>query len=78
MAAAQVDALDEQRVEGHMNAVVAKAGRVDVSFNAVGISQQGWKDVQGAALLGLSPERFGLPIATYTRSNSPELLPTGR
>ena len=35
--AAQVDALDERAVDGHLQYVINKAGRVDVSFNAVGI-----------------------------------------
>jgi NADP-dependent 3-hydroxy acid dehydrogenase YdfG len=33
--AAQVDALDEGAVEGHIAAVVEKAGTVDISFNAI-------------------------------------------
>ena len=35
--AAEVDALDEQAVDRHLQSVVDKAGRVDISFNAVGI-----------------------------------------
>ena len=35
--AAQVDALDEKAVEQHLKMVVEKVGRVDISFNAVGI-----------------------------------------
>jgi NADP-dependent 3-hydroxy acid dehydrogenase YdfG len=35
--AAEVDALDEQAVDKHLQSVVDKAGRVDISFNAVGI-----------------------------------------
>ena len=35
--AAEVDALDEQAVDGHLQSVVDRAGRVDVSVNAVGI-----------------------------------------
>src|SRR5215813_11161780 len=34
---AQVDALDEQAVEKHLQSVIDKASRVDISFNAVGI-----------------------------------------
>ena len=61
--AAQIDALDELAVEAHADAVAEKAGGIDVSFNAVGIPQQG---VQGIPLVELSPEDFALPIATYT------------
>jgi NAD(P)-dependent dehydrogenase (short-subunit alcohol dehydrogenase family) len=32
-----VDALDEQTVERQLQSVIDKAGRVDVSFNAIGI-----------------------------------------
>ena len=34
--AAEVDALDEQAVDKHLQSVIDKAGRVDISFNAVG------------------------------------------
>jgi len=32
---AQVDALDEEAVEKHANAVAEKAGRIYISFNAI-------------------------------------------
>src|SRR4029453_17358682 len=35
--AAEVDALDEQAVDTHLRSVIDMAGRVDISFNAVGI-----------------------------------------
>jgi NADP-dependent 3-hydroxy acid dehydrogenase YdfG len=35
--AAEVDALDEQAMEKHLQSVIDKAGRVDISFNAIGI-----------------------------------------
>src|SRR5262245_24535322 len=35
--AAEVDALDERAVDKHLQSVIDKAGRVDISFNAVGI-----------------------------------------
>jgi NADP-dependent 3-hydroxy acid dehydrogenase YdfG len=35
--AAEVDALDEQAVDKHLQSVTDKAGRVDISFNAIGI-----------------------------------------
>ncbi|MBA4057491.1 MAG: short-chain dehydrogenase [Marivirga sp.] len=62
---AKLDALDEQAVEEHMNEIVRKAGKVDISFNAIGIPQKG---IQGIALTDL-PESFFLPIYTYTRSH---------
>jgi hypothetical protein len=42
-----------------------RPGAIDVSFNAIGIPQQG---VQGIPLVELSPENFTLPIMTYTRT----------
>jgi CheY-like chemotaxis protein len=35
--AAEVDALDEHAVDGHLRSVIDKAGRVDISLNAVGM-----------------------------------------
>src|SRR5262249_31264415 len=35
--ATEVDALDEQAVDEHLESVIAKAGCLDISFNAVGI-----------------------------------------
>jgi len=63
---AQVDALDEQQVDQHIAALVTKAGRIDVSFNAIGIPQPG---MQGIPLAQLSVERFMTPITTYLRSH---------
>src|SRR5262245_31023107 len=57
--AAKVDALDEEAVEKH----AASVGRIDISFNAIGIPQRG---IQGIPLVDLSAESFSLPIATYT------------
>jgi len=64
--ASQVDAQDEQAIVKHLDAVTAKAGKLDISFNAVGIPNT---TLQGVPLTELSVEQFSLPIATYTRSN---------
>jgi NAD(P)-dependent dehydrogenase (short-subunit alcohol dehydrogenase family) len=63
--AAEVDALDEQAVDKHLQSVIDKAGRVDISFNAVGIPDT---KIVGVPLVELDIEQFSLPIATYTRS----------
>jgi NAD(P)-dependent dehydrogenase (short-subunit alcohol dehydrogenase family) len=63
--AASVDALDEQAVDGHLQSVIDKAGRVDISFNAVGLPDT---EIVGVPLVELDVERFSLPIAAYTRS----------
>jgi len=60
----QVDALDEHSVNAHADAVAAKAGRIDIALNAVGI-----RHVQGPSFAELSLEDFALPIAAYTRTN---------
>ena len=62
--AAEVDALDEQAVDRHLQAVTDKAGRVDISFNAIGIPNPKIR----VPLVELDVEQFSLPIATYTRS----------
>lgn len=61
---AEVDALDEQAVEGHADAVATRAGGIDVALNAVGIPHD-----QGTPFLELSLEDFGRPITGHTRTN---------
>jgi NAD(P)-dependent dehydrogenase (short-subunit alcohol dehydrogenase family) len=63
--AAEVDALDEQAVDKHLQSVIDKAGRVDISFDAVGMP---YAKVLGVPLAELDAEQFSLPITTYTRS----------
>ena len=63
--AAQVDALDETAVERHLDDVIKSAGRVDISFNAIGIPQQG---IQGIPLIELTVDSFALPVITYAKS----------
>jgi 3-oxoacyl-[acyl-carrier protein] reductase len=60
---AQVDALDEQAVDRHADAVAERAGRIDVAFNAISHG-----DVHGRPLLEMSYEDFGRPIATAMRA----------
>jgi NAD(P)-dependent dehydrogenase (short-subunit alcohol dehydrogenase family) len=62
---AVVDALDEQAVDTHLQSVIDKTGRVDISFNAIGIPDT---DIVGVPLTELDVEKFSLPIASYTRS----------
>jgi NAD(P)-dependent dehydrogenase (short-subunit alcohol dehydrogenase family) len=63
--AAAVDALDEQAVEDHLQSVVDEAGRVDVSFNAVGIPDA---QILGTPLVEQDLEQFRLPITAYATS----------
>jgi NAD(P)-dependent dehydrogenase (short-subunit alcohol dehydrogenase family) len=62
--AAEVDALDEHAIDRHLESVIDKAGRVDISFNAIGIPNPKIR----VPLVELDVEQFSLPIATYTRS----------
>ena len=63
--AAEVDALDEQAVDNHLQAVIEKAGRVDISLNTVGIPNT---KILGVPLIELEVEQFTLPVTTYTTS----------
>ncbi|GAA1732414.1 SDR family oxidoreductase [Isoptericola hypogeus] len=62
---AVVDALDEEAVDAHLRSVVEASGRLDVSFNAVGIPDQ---TVVGVPLVDLEAERFSGPVADYATS----------
>jgi len=57
---AQVDALDGQAVDRHVDDVVAKAGRIDISFNAISVRG----DLQGTALREMKVDDFTTPILT--------------
>jgi NAD(P)-dependent dehydrogenase (short-subunit alcohol dehydrogenase family) len=64
--AAEVDALDEHAVDMHLQSVIDKSGRVDISFNAVGIPDA--PNILGVPLVEVDVEQFSLPITTYARS----------
>jgi NAD(P)-dependent dehydrogenase (short-subunit alcohol dehydrogenase family) len=59
----QVDALDEQAVDKHADAVASNAGGIDVSFNAIGHG-----DVHGVPLIEMPLEDFIRPITTAMRA----------
>lgn len=63
---ATVDVLDTDAVEAHADTVLAAAGSIDVSFNAISLPQT---RIQGTPLIDLPPEDFDLPIATYPKAN---------
>jgi NAD(P)-dependent dehydrogenase (short-subunit alcohol dehydrogenase family) len=63
--AADVDALDEQAVDKHLQSVIDKTGRVDISFDAVGIPNT---TILGVPLVELDVEQFSLPIRSYMTS----------
>jgi NAD(P)-dependent dehydrogenase (short-subunit alcohol dehydrogenase family) len=63
--AAEVDALDEQAIDRHLQSVMVKAGRIDISFNAMGNSPTKYL---GPSLVDMDLEQFSMPIMSYTRS----------
>ena len=63
--AAEVDALDEQAIDRHLQSVIDQAGRVDIAFHAIGIPGT---RILGVPLIELEVEQFSLPITTYAMS----------
>jgi NAD(P)-dependent dehydrogenase (short-subunit alcohol dehydrogenase family) len=63
---AVLDAVDSKAVEKHMADIIKKEGRIDISFNAIGIPQTG---IQGISLIDLSESSFLQPITTYLRAH---------
>jgi NAD(P)-dependent dehydrogenase (short-subunit alcohol dehydrogenase family) len=63
--AAEVDALDEQAIQTHLELVTAKAGRVDISFNAIGLPDQ---KTLGVPAVELELEHFVQPLERYLAS----------
>ena len=59
---AVVDALDPAAVEAHAEAVAARAGRIDIVMNAVGLVH-----VQGKSFSDQTLDEFAWPIESYTR-----------
>lgn len=55
--AAQVDAFDESAINSHLDAVIQKAGTVNISFNLAGVDVK-----QGVPLVSLSTDEFVLPV----------------
>ncbi len=63
--AAHVDALDQEAVEQHLAAIVQRAGRIDISFNAIWIRG----DLQGTPLVEMPHENFTLPVLTGVKTH---------
>ena len=61
---APVDALDKGSVDRHAAGSWRKAGRIDISFNAIDLG-----DAQGAALVKIEEGHFALPIVTAMRTH---------
>lgn len=63
--AAVVDAFDELAVDRHAAGVAERAGGIDVTFNAVGISGS----QQGTPLIEMSPEEVSQPVKGRVATN---------
>jgi NAD(P)-dependent dehydrogenase (short-subunit alcohol dehydrogenase family) len=63
--AATIDAADEEEVDNHLGYVVDRAGRVDISFNAIGNTDAG---IMGVPLVDQPVEQFLAPITGYVQS----------
>jgi NAD(P)-dependent dehydrogenase (short-subunit alcohol dehydrogenase family) len=61
--AAKIDALDRESVEKHLEDVVRTHGRVDISFNLIGLG-----DAQGALLASMKAADFVQPIEAAMRT----------
>lgn len=63
--AAEVDAQDERAIDDHLREVVDQAGRVDISFNAVGSSDP---TLLGTPLADVERELFERPMTSWVTS----------
>jgi 3-oxoacyl-[acyl-carrier protein] reductase len=63
--AAVVDALDPQAIEEHLAVVIEKAGRIDITFNAIWVRG----DLQGTPLLQMPWEDFTTPVLTASKTH---------
>ena len=61
-----LEALDEGAVQAHMEMLLQQTGKIDISFNAIGIPQKG---IQGIPLTELATDAFLLPISIYAKSH---------
>ncbi len=73
--AAIVDVLDAQAVQEHLDSVVSKMGKVDISFNAMSLPQTG---IQGTPLVTLSLDNFTKPIHMYMTGHFLTMAAAGR
>ena len=70
---AEVDALDDEAVQKHVDRVAAKAGAIDILFNAIGM-----QDVQGTPLIDMPADDFMRPIVTAARTQFVTARAAGR
>jgi NAD(P)-dependent dehydrogenase (short-subunit alcohol dehydrogenase family) len=61
---AALDALDEQAIDAHADAVAAEWGSLDISFNVINHN-----DVQGTPMADMDVEDYLAPVVTCVRTN---------
>jgi NAD(P)-dependent dehydrogenase (short-subunit alcohol dehydrogenase family) len=69
----EVDALDENAINGHLERVVQKVGKVDISFNAVGVDV-----IQNIPLVDISMDDFIRPITLTMQTRFLTAKATGK
>lgn len=62
----EVDALDAESVNSHLETIIEKEGHLDISFNAISLKQTG---VQGIPLVMQTVEGYMYPIRYYMQSH---------
>lgn len=62
---AEVDAGDERAIDHHLGTVMETAGRVDISFNAIGLSDP---TLLGTPLTELDLDKFTHPVTAWVNS----------
>jgi 3-oxoacyl-[acyl-carrier protein] reductase len=69
----QVDALDEREINSHLIGIIHEAGKLDISFNAVGIEV-----VQGIPIVDMALEDFMSPITHTMRTRLLTAIAAGK
>lgn len=70
---AEVDAMDAEAINNHLQAVVQEAGSIDISFNAIG-----WKDRQDIPLIDMLLEDFLRPVQISMQTEFLTMTAAGR
>jgi len=73
--AAVVDVLNPDSVQEHLDKLVSKTGKVDISFNAMSLPQTG---IQGTPLTMLQLDNFTKPIHAYLTGHFLTMAAAGR
>jgi 3-oxoacyl-[acyl-carrier protein] reductase len=71
--AAVVDAFDQAAIDTHLNAVLKSAGKIDISFNAVGINVQ-----QGVPLVDMEVSKYVDPVTATLQTRFLTATAAGR